>query len=313
MGAGSAGLKQGSVGEAWCSASPTPSPEQARPPGLDVRGVCTDTTAPDWPTGEIGRRSRLKICRSQGRLGSSPRLATSPEGRRADRREGQVDLGERMMPSTNATAQPQKSFIAVTQELAAAAGPDGLTVANILDRLDERAFGLLILIFALPCLVPGLPGAQIIAIPIFLLALQLAFGRKEPWLPGWVMRMRARKEWLDGIAGFATKRLAWTQKLARPRLGFFASGVGERGAALILAVAAVTIMLPITNTIPSTAITLMAIGLLQRDGLFVAGGALVALAWAGLLGAVVYAIATGAGALFEWAQANAPWLVDLIR
>lgn len=217
------------------------------------------------------------------------------------------------MSSSPAAAEPQKSFIAVTQDLAAASGPQGLTVAEILDRLDERAFGLLILILTLPCLVPGLPGAQIIAIPIFLLALQLALGRTEPWLPGWFMRMRAKKEWLEGIAGFASKRLAWTQTFARPRLNLFAAGPGERFAALILAVAAVTIMLPITNTIPSTAITLMAIGLLQRDGLFVAGGALVALAWAGLLGAVVYAIATGAGALFEWAQAHTPWLVDLIR
>jgi hypothetical protein len=208
---------------------------------------------------------------------------------------------------------PDQGFIAVTADLAAAAGPDGLSVAEIRDRLDERAYGLMLLILALPCLVPGLPGAQIIAIPIFLLALQLALGRAEPWLPGWFLKMRAKKEWLDGIAGFAAKRLAWTERVARPRLTFLATGFGERIAALIIALAAITIMLPITNTIPSTAITLAAIGLLQRDGLFVSAGALLALAWIGVLGAVIIAITSGAGFLFDWASEHTPWLVEMLR
>jgi hypothetical protein len=208
---------------------------------------------------------------------------------------------------------PQKGFIRVTQDLANASGPEGLNVGDIRDRLDERAYGLMILILALPCLVPGLPGAQIIAIPIFLLALQLALGRKEPWLPGWFLRARAKQEWLASIAGFASKRLAWTQAVARPRLQFLATGFGERIAALVLALAAVTIMLPITNTIPSLAVTLMAIGFLQRDGVFVGAGALIALAWIALLAGIIYGVTTGAGFFFDQAQENAPWLVDWLQ
>jgi hypothetical protein len=205
---------------------------------------------------------------------------------------------------------PGRGFIAVLGEVAAAAGPDGATVGDITDRLDERAYGILILALALPCLVPGLPGAQIIAIPIFLLALQLMIGRMEPWLPGWFLRANVKKSWLDGIAGFAAKRLAWTERLARPRLTFFAAGLGERLIALIMAAAAITVMLPITNTIPSVALTLMAIGLIQRDGLFTLGGALVALGWIAALTTLVVGLILGAGFAVDFVREHAPFLAN---
>jgi hypothetical protein len=107
--------------------------------------------------------------------------------------------------------------------------------------------------------VPGLPGAQLIAIPIFLLGLQIAAGRNEPWLPGWAMRAKLKPEWLSAVADFAGKRLRWTERLSRPRWRWVAHGAGERIIGLIIALASVTIMLPITNTIPSLAITVAAV------------------------------------------------------
>jgi hypothetical protein len=208
------------------------------------------------------------------------------------------------------TDNPGRGFIATLEHVAAGAGEAGLTVGEITDQLDERAFGLLILVFALPCLVPGLPGAQVIAIPILLLCLQLMIGRREPWLPGWVLRLRVKKSWLDGIAGFCRKRLAWSETVARPRLAFLASGVAERALGLILALAAVTIMLPITNTIPSTAITLATIGLIQRDGLFTLAGAGLALAWIGLLAGLLAAVVLGAPFALELLREHAPFVLD---
>lgn len=201
-------------------------------------------------------------------------------------------------------------FIATLRGIADAAGPDGLSVAAIVDRMDERAFGLLLLALALPCLVPGLPGAQIIAIPIFLLAAQVALGRREPWLPGWFLRAQVKKDWLDGIAGFAEKSLKWTERLSRPRLSIFASGLGERLTAIIMALAAVTIMLPITNTIPSLAITLTAIGFIQRDGAFTLAGTVLALAWIAGLALLIGGLIFGAGFAIELVRERAPFLLD---
>jgi hypothetical protein len=58
-----------------------------------------------------------------------------------------------------------------------------------------------------------------------------------------------------------------------------------------------TIVLPMTNTIPSVALALLAVGLIQRDGLFVLGGAAVATAWLSLLTAVGVGLLIGA----DWA------------
>jgi hypothetical protein len=195
---------------------------------------------------------------------------------------------------------PSQSIIARIVSLAEEAGPEGMTIRDVLDRLDERAFGVAILIMAIPCLIPGLYGPpQILGVPIILLAGQMALGRREPWLPEALLKRQLSKAWLDGMAGFAVKRMGWFERLSRPRLSFFAQGAGERLAAVFMILATLTIVLPMTNTIPSIALALLATGVLQRDGLFVAAGAAIAAGWAGLLLTVALGFAFGAA----WAAA----------
>ena len=198
------------------------------------------------------------------------------------------------------TDDPKQGFIALVADLAAISGPDGLTLREIRDRLDERGFGLMILILAIPCLVPALYGVpQLVGIPILLLAGQMLAGRVEPWLPEAALKRRVSKAWLDRMADFATKRMGWFERLSRPRLTLFVEGWAERVAALFMILATLTIVLPMTNTIPSVALSLLAVGLIQRDGLFVAAGAAVAIGWATALAAVGIGFYVGAG----WAVA----------
>lgn len=198
----------------------------------------------------------------------------------------------------------RQGFIALTRQLADAGAGQGLTLAEIRDRLDERGFGLLILILSIPCLVPALYGVpQVIGVPIILLAGQMLVGRKEPWLPGALLSRRAPQAWLDRMADFAEKRMGWFERLARPRLRAFATGLGERMAAAFMILATVTIILPMVNTVPSIALALLAVGVIQRDGLFVIGGAAVAAAWAGALATVALGVAYGAG----WAVGLMGW------
>lgn len=201
-----------------------------------------------------------------------------------------------------------QSFIDVLKRIDGDAGADGMSVGEIIDRLDERAFGLVILLLSIPCLAPGLPGAQIIAVPIFLLAVQMLFGRNEPWLPSVFMRARIKKSWIASVAAFADKRLNWTERLARPRWRALADGLGERIAALFMALAAITVMLPITNSIPSLALLLLALGIIERDGVFTALGALVATAWLSALAALIAGAFMGGSIAANFLAENAPWL-----
>ena len=194
------------------------------------------------------------------------------------------------------TDDPKQGFIALVADLAAISGPDGLTLREIRDRLDERGFGLMILILAIPCLVPALYGVpQLVGIPILLLAGQMLAGRIEPWLPEAALKRRVSKAWLDRMADFATKRMGWFEQLSRPRLTVFAEGWAERVVALFMILATLTIVLPMTNTVPSVALTLLAVGVIQRDGLFVLGGAAVAVGWATTLATVAIGFYFGAG------------------
>lgn len=182
---------------------------------------------------------------------------------------------------------------------------DGLTLRDIRDHLDERGFGLMILILSIPCLVPALYGVpQVLGIPLLLLAGQMLVGRQEPWLPSGVLDRRVPASWLKRMADFADNRLRWTERLSRARLKMFADGPAEQVAAFFMIVAIVTIVLPMTNTVPSVGLALMAAGLIQRDGLFVLAGMAVAAGWALFLGLVVAGVVMGA----SWAAGFAGWL-----
>lgn len=196
----------------------------------------------------------------------------------------------------------RRGFIDLVVHLARVAGPQGLTLREVRDHLDERAYGLMILILSVPCLVPALYGVpQIVGVPIVLLAGQLLMGRDEPWLPDAILNRRIPRAWLERMARFADRRMRWSERLSRPRLRGLASGVGERFAAGFMILATATIVLPMTNTIPSVALVLLAVGIIQRDGLFVALGTMVAVVWAGALAAAATGVALGAG-----------WAVELL-
>jgi hypothetical protein len=194
------------------------------------------------------------------------------------------------------TDDPRQGFIGLVAGLAEASGPEGLTLRQIRDRLDERAFGLMILILAIPCLVPALYGVpQLVGIPILMLAGQMLVGREEPWLPEAALKRRVSKAMLDRMADFAVKRMGWFERLSRPRLTLFTTGIAEQAAAAFMIVATLTIVLPMTNTVPSLALALISVGLIQRDGLFVAAGAAVATGWATAVLVVGIGFIVGAG------------------
>ncbi len=196
-----------------------------------------------------------------------------------------------------------QDLVRLLRRLADDGGEPGLTLHQIRDRLDERAYGLLILILTIPCLVPGLYGVpQAVGVIIIIVAAQLLIGREEPWLPRRVLNLRAKGKWLKAMADFAETRLGWVDRLSRPRLLMFATGAGERMAAVFMILATLTIVLPMTNTIPSVALALLSVGLIQRDGLFVLGGAAVATGWLTLLGVLATGLLFGA----EWATRFLP-------
>ncbi len=201
-------------------------------------------------------------------------------------------------PSTVQQDDVSHNVTRLLRRLSDDGGDAGLTLHEIRDRLDERAYGLLILLLSIPCLVPGLYGVpQVVGLIVILLAGQMLVGREEPWLPRWFLNLRCKGSWLKAMADFAETKLGWIDRLSRPRLRRFADGPGEKLAAVFMMLATVTIVMPLTNTIPSIALALLSVGLIQRDGLFVLAGCAVTTVWLTILGALGTGLLMGA----EWA------------
>ena len=153
-----------------------------------------------------------------------------------------------------------------------------LTMGDIVDALQDRAFGLLMLLLALPnC--PPMPGIPFVSTvtgtPLAFFAGQLALGHHTPWLPQRLRRQSiGRAQLLRALIAVAPY-VRRVERLLKHRLPRLATGTGERVAAAVAFVLAVILALPIPggNLLPAWAIVFFALGILERDGACVVIGA----------------------------------------
>lgn len=197
------------------------------------------------------------------------------------------------MTAMDTATHPPRTLLQSIEAMAAEAGPQGLTLREIMDRLDERAFGAMLFVLALPCCIPFLYLVpQIVALPMMALALQMAIGREEPWLPRKLADRRIERDGLNNTARGGRKWFGWVEAIARPRLTFLTGAGPERviGAILCVFCASILVPLPMTNTVPGFAVALASFGLIQRDGLLVVIGLVLGSLW---VSALVYGVVFG--------------------
>ena len=181
-----------------------------------------------------------------------------------------------------------------------------ITFAAIVDALQDRAFGLVILVFALPNMVPGppIPGlSAITGLPIVLLAAQFALGRREPWLPGFVTRRSLRRGDFARMVNAALPTLRRIEKLFRPRFSLLTSRRADLwvGAALVICAVVLLPPIPVVNMALAWGIGIAALGLIESDGLAILAGLVIGalcIAWV----AAIFLL--GLAALDAWF----PWL-----
>jgi hypothetical protein len=184
--------------------------------------------------------------------------------------------------------------------LAKDAPGDTVTLGWILDQLHERAFGLFLLILALPCCIPFLYGIpQIVSLPLVFVSAQIVIGRRVPWLPTRLRERTVKTESLGELSRRANKWLKRLEALSRPRLGSLTRPPIDRfiGLALLLFSASIMVPLPGTNTVPGFAVVIVSMALMQRDGLLVASGVVLGTAW---IATLVFAGATLASVVTGW-------------
>ena len=179
-----------------------------------------------------------------------------------------------------------------------------VTLQELLTLAGERVFGFLFVLLALPSALPvPAPGYSIpFGIMIFLLAVQLISGSKQPWFP---KRFSGHPVSLATVQSILKKALPWLQRIeaiARPRLFPICTSVlGRSVIGCILALMGISMMIPIpgTNTVPAIGVFVTGFGLLEDDGAISLGGLIVCFVGAAITLSIFIALIWGGSNLLE--------------
>ena len=143
------------------------------------------------------------------------------------------------------------------------------TVGDLVDKAAEAGFGFLIGILVLIA-IPFFGLSTPFGLAIALMGLQMMAGRVRPWLPHRARRRELSMSMLDRVAGLLTRRTRWLVKatrrrweaMLRPRL----VGLGIFILALGLAL---PLPIPGSNWVFLLPLFIYAVGLLERDGVWI--------------------------------------------
>jgi len=148
-----------------------------------------------------------------------------------------------------------------------------VTVAEILDALDNRAFGLATLLFAIPSVIPMPPGVPtVVGIALFIVSLQMVMGRQELWLPNFLSKQGfSRKSLVSGFEKIKPQ-LELLEKFSRPRLLILTGKIATVLIGIVIMVMSIILILPLPpggNFPPALACAVLGMALVERDGIIV--------------------------------------------
>ena len=175
----------------------------------------------------------------------------------------------------------------------------GATVGmdEVIDRVGERVFGVMLLIATLPAFIPLPFGVGAIAGPlVVLVGLQLAMMREHPWLPRSLARRQIRRASLQRFLARIGPLLRWLEKTLRPRRGELMDVRAVRvvtGILLILLGLLLALPLPLTNYPFGLLLVLYSVALIEYDG------RLMLIAWA-IGGATILGFALLSEVVAQW-------------
>lgn len=181
---------------------------------------------------------------------------------------------------------PDQRFSETLVEFARSVQSDRISVGDLMEAMKGRAIAALMFIFAFPNILPTPPGlAAVLGLPLIYLSSQLMLGR-QPWLPQFIAGRSMARESFTSVVERAIPMLNRAEKMLTARLPALTSVRMQRvvgGVCLMLALL-LSLPIPLGNLMPSAAVSIFALALLERDGLWVILGfaaTVAALFWVG--------------------------------
>ncbi len=162
------------------------------------------------------------------------------------------------------------------------ASAQDVVLSKVVERFGIASFLPLLIVPALLVVSPlsGIPGfSSVCGIGIALIAAQMLFGRDHLWLPGFLLRRKVSGEKLANALPKVRGMANWIDRHTRRRLSVLTSRGLVWVPRLLITLAGLTMVLleivPFSSSILGTAVICYAVGLLSRDGAFIAAGAVI--------------------------------------
>lgn len=195
-------------------------------------------------------------------------------------------------PDRSPQRPPRRRLSEILTELARDPAYDRISIADLLTIMRGRALAALLLIFAAPNVLPSIPGmSAILGLPLIYLSAQLMLGKK-PWLPKIAASRSFSRADFAAMVDRAAPLLARAERLLRPRLPALVHTRAEPviGAICLILACVIALPIPLGNMLPAFALSLLALGLLERDGLWIIIGTAVGALSLVIVAGVVYAM-----------------------
>ena len=192
----------------------------------------------------------------------------------------------------------EKTSVVLENVLAETSEPT-VRVGYVMMRLRSRSFGGLFILLAVLGMVPGV--SAIAGLAMIIPAAQLALGLRSPVLPRFIRRRNVETQTLRNLFAKTIPLVVRLERYVKPRwLWFTTAPVPTLIGVLIIGLAAVVILpLPFSNMPPAVSLILLSLGLLERDGLMIFFGLLVAMVALSIGGMIFYLAFEGTSSLIE--------------
>ncbi len=155
------------------------------------------------------------------------------------------------------------------RDAAAALQDERVSMRAMAQAHGPEAHGTLLLLLAMPCLLP-VPGVgTVLGLGMAALAVAMWRGHCTPCLPPRVAELELPRHWAQRVLIGLASAYALAGRHARARLGHLANSGQRSATALTVGLMAAIIVMPIPfgNVLPAVALVFIGLGLVFRDGL----------------------------------------------
>jgi hypothetical protein len=181
-----------------------------------------------------------------------------------------------------------------------------VTVKQLMELVGEQGLLFFCMILTIPFLVPvSIPGVStVFGAVIILISIGITLNRL-PWLPSRIMQREFATSSLAPALQKGSEMFKRMDRWVRPRLSFLTDGAAiNRINGLALLLGGILLIfpfgfIPFSNTFPGWAILFLAVGMLQRDGLFILIGYILLVVTILYFGGLIAAALLAGGSLLD--------------